>query len=311
MLRRARCFSTAVSEKKAVVTCAINGVLTDPQKFPMVPVTPEQMAQECKDAFDAGATVAHIHFRDQREKMGHLPTWDAEVAKDISDAIREKVPEMMLNFTTGTIGDKGPMGGGPLGPTGGPIACLEAGRPEMAALNSGSLNYLKTKKDGTWAWPPMTFQNPVEKIETMMKAMEDLDIIPECECFDTGIVRTIKMFEENGLMKQPITVSLVMGVASGMPAKAEWLPLLVDEISDETRWQVIAIGRADETWPLLRKAAELGGNVRTGLEDTFYRLDGSRATGNGELIQDLVEVLRETGREPASPAEARVLLGLN
>eukprot|EP00948_MAST-09A_sp_MAST-9A-sp1_P002818 g2818.t1 len=299
------------NEKKAVVTCAINGVLTDPQKFPMVPVTPEQMAQECKDAFDAGATVAHIHFRDQREKMGHLPTWDAEVAKDISDAIREKVPEMMLNFTTGTIGDKGPMGGGPLGPTGGPIACLEAGRPEMAALNSGSLNYLKTKKDGTWAWPPMTFQNPVEKIETMMKAMEDFDIIPECECFDTGIVRTIKMFEENGLMKQPITVSLVMGVASGMPAKAEWLPLLVDEISDETRWQVIAIGRADETWPLLRKAAELGGNVRTGLEDTFYRLDGSRATGNGELIQDLVEVLRETGREPASPAEARVLLGLN
>jgi len=93
--------------------------------------------------FNAGATVVHIHFRDQRPGMGHLPSWDPAVAGSVCEAIRARVPEIMINMTTGTIGNKGAMGGGELGPTGGPIACIKQGRPEMAALNSGSLNYLK------------------------------------------------------------------------------------------------------------------------------------------------------------------------
>eukprot|EP00937_MAST-01D_sp_MAST-1D-sp2_P001790 g1790.t1 len=300
----ARRFGSTVGEDKVIVTAALNGVLTDPAKFD-IPVTPDEMAQAAHEAYDAGASIVHIHFRDQRPGKGHLPSWDPAVACAVSDAIRERTPELLINFTTGTIGDTGPLGGGELGPIAGPIACLEAGRPEIAALNSGSLNYLKTKKDGSWAWPPMCFQNPVEKIEAMVSAMDELGIVGECECFDTGIVRSIRMFEENGLLRQPIQLSLVMGVASGMPANAAWLPLLVDEINAETQWQTIAIGRADEVWPLLRRTAELGGNVRTGLEDTFYRVDGSRATSSGQLVGDLVQVCREAGREPASPAETR------
>ena len=137
--------------------------------------TPRRALNNCParfaSAYDAGASVVHVHFRDQRPGMGHLPTWDPQVAADIGNAIREACPNILVNFTTGTIGKKGPMAGGDLGPTDGPIACLEAGLPEIAALNSGSLNYLKTTSKGDWAWDPLMFENPVSKIEKMIGAM--------------------------------------------------------------------------------------------------------------------------------------------
>jgi uncharacterized protein (DUF849 family) len=100
-----------------------------------------------------------------------------------------------------------------------------------------------------------------------------------------------------------------MGVESGMPAKPSWLPLLIEEMIPGTHWQVIAIGR-EEVWALHRAAAELGGDLRTGLEDTFYLPDGAKATSNGELVEALAKVAREAGREIASPAEAREILGI-
>jgi 3-keto-5-aminohexanoate cleavage enzyme len=312
-LRPTRAFSGKVSGgangDKVVVTAALNGVFTDPAQFP-IPVTPDEMAQAAQEAYDAGATIVHIHFRDQRPGKGHLPTWDPKDALNIATAIRERVPQLMLNFTTGTIGTAGPMGGGELGPTLGPLACIEAGKPEIAALNSGSLNYLKIKRDGDWAWPPMMFENSVEKITDMINGMKAHNVLPECECFDTGIVRSIGMFEKAGIMSAPIHVSLVMGVASGMPCKPEWIELLVDELAPGTHWQTIAIGREKDVWPTLRRCAELGGNVRTGMEDTFYLPDGAKAKNSGELIEALVKVCREVGREPASPEETKVLMGM-
>ena len=313
--------ATVPGKDKVVVTCSVNGVLTDPARF-SVPVTPDEMAASCADAFSAGATVAHIHFRDQRPGRGGEATWDPRVAGDIARAIRDRVPDMLLNFTTGTIeGLPGAGSGGPLGPTGGPISCfdLNSGEdddphvrgPEMAALNSGSLNYLRTTKSGEWAWPPLMFENRVDKVQTMVEAMAERGIVPECECFDTGIVRSIRMYEDVGILKLPYTVSLVMGVASGMPCDPRWLPLLAEEVNPKAQWQAICIGR-EEVWDTLRTACELGGNVRTGLEDTFYLPDGTRNTkGNGELIEHLVNICREVGREPASPAETREIIGWN
>jgi len=187
---------------------------------------------------------------------------------------------------------------------------LEAMLPEMAAMNAGSLNYLKVTSEASWACPPVLFDNPVPKVQTMIEAMQQRNIIPECECFDTGIVRSIGMYERVGILQKPYQVSLVMGVASGMPAKPEWLPLLVNELPPQTHWQVIAIGRK-EVWPLLRRCAELGGHVRTGLEDTFYLPDGKRAKTNEELISALVKVVREVGREPYTSEEVRNILGMN
>lgn len=286
------------SGRKTVVTCALTGVLTNPGQHP-VPVTPAEMAAEARRAFDAGASVMHCHFRDQRPGMGFLPTWDPDVVAEICDAIVAACPGVILNMSTGVMGTD----------ISGPKACLERVRPEVAALNSGSLNYLKIKSNGDWAWPPMLFENQVEKVKAFIDVMDPLGIVPECECFDTGILRSVVMFEQSRMLRAPAHVSLVMGVASGMPAKASWLPLLIEEMSPGMAWQTILIGR-EEVWPVHRRAAELGGHLRTGVEDTFYLPDGSKTTGNGPLIEALVAIARECGREIASPAEARAILGV-
>lgn len=282
----------------AVVTCALNGVLTNPKTHP-VPVTPDEMARAARQAWDAGATVVHIHFRDQRPGMGFLPTWDPDDCGAIADAIRAEVPEILINCSTGVVGPD----------ISGPLAVLRRIRPEIAAMNAGSLNYLKLRSNGEWAWPPMLFDNPVEKIEQFLAVMDEVGIVPECECFDTGIIRSVNMFRGKGMLRDPVHASFVMGVASGMPAKPEWVPLLAAELMDGAHWQTIVIGR-EEIWDVHRKAAELGGDVRTGLEDTFYLPDGSKADNNGVLVEALVKLVRETGREPATAAQTRAAYGL-
>ena len=278
---------------KVTVTCSLTGVLTNPAQHP-VPVTPEEMAADAKAAFDAGASVMHVHFRRQEEGLGHLPSWEPDVAAEIVEAIRDACPGVVINNTTGVFGDD----------ISGPLACLESTKPEMAAMNAGSLNYLRTRKNGDWAWPPMVFDNSVEKIGRFLEFMYANGIVPECECFDTGIVRSIGMFVGNGMLKSPPYVSLVMGVASGMPADPDWLPLLIKEIPEGAHWQSIGIGRG-EVWDLYRRTAELGGHLRTGVEDTFYLPNGERTRGNGELIETIVAMAREVGREPMTPDEVR------
>jgi 3-keto-5-aminohexanoate cleavage enzyme len=281
---------------QAILTCALNGVLTDPLQHP-VPVTAEQMALEARAAYDAGASIVHCHFRDQAPGMGRMPTWDPRVCENVCQAIRAACPGIIINMSTGILGED-------IGPV---LEALDAERPEMAALNAGSLNYLKLRRDGGWAWPPLLFDNPVEKIGQFLAAMDKLQVVPECECFDTGILRSIALFVGNGLLKAPPNVSLVMGVASGMPARGAWLPLLVQEMVPQTHWQVIAIGR-QEIWDLQRTAARMGADLRTGLEDTFYLPDGTRATSNGPLVAALAQVAREAGRTVATPAQARARL---
>jgi uncharacterized protein (DUF849 family) len=178
----------------------------------------------------------------------------------------------------------------------------------MAAMNSGSLNYLKIRSNGEWAWPPMLFDNTVDKVTSFLEAMRKFGVTPECECFDIGILRSISLFEQNGILQKPYTVSLVQGVASGMPARLDLLPILVDELPADAHWQSIVIGR-EEVWPIHRRTAELGGHLRTGVEDTFYLADGSKVDGNGPLIAAMAALAREVGREPATPQEARKILG--
>jgi uncharacterized protein (DUF849 family) len=205
----------------------------------------------------------------------------------------------MINMSTGVPGPD----------ISGPLACLEKYKPELAACNAGSLNYLKCKEDGAWAWPPLLFDNAVEKIKRYLDVMMANQVVPEFECFDTGIVRSVGLFKRNGMFQGNAHISLVMGVASGMPAKPEWLPLLKEEMPPDTHWQVIAVGR-QEVWKLHRGCVELGGDVRTGLEDTFYLPNGEKARSNGQLVEALAKIVREVGREIATPAEAKEILGI-
>ena len=177
-------------------------------------------------------------------------------------------------------------------------------RPEIAACNAGSLNYLKVKSDNTWAWPPMMFDNAVEKVQDYLDVMKEAGTIPEFECFDVGIVRCVGMYRQTGMYSGPLEYNFVMGVASGMPADPELLPILLKLKLPEAHWQVTAIGRA-EIWPLHQRCADLGGHLRTGLEDTFYLADGTKVTSNGQLIESdrrLRAPRRPRDREPCRGA---------
>lgn len=287
--------------EKAILTCALTGVLTNPKQHP-VPVTPAQMAAEARDAFNAGASIMHIHMRNQEDGFGHMPSWDPDVAESIVNAIREACPGVIINLTTGVVGKD----------ISGPLACIRRVKPEIAACNAGSLNYLKLKEDGSWAWPPMVFDNPVAKVQQFLDVMEEAGTHPEFECFDVGIIRSVTMYLKNGMLKPTMgraEYNLVMGVASGMPCDADLLALLPKYMAKDSVWQSTLIGRS-EIWPVHQKTADLGGMLRTGLEDTFYLPNGERASGNGALITELAACAQRAGRSIASAPEARALLGL-
>jgi uncharacterized protein (DUF849 family) len=235
----------------------------------------------------------------QEEGFGHMPSWDPDVAEAVVGAIRDACPGVIINLTTGVVGKD----------VSGPVACLRRVRPEIAACNAGSLNYLKLKDDGQWAWPPMVFDNPVAKVQQMLDVMAECGTHPEFECFDVGIVRSVAMYARAGMIRGTPDVNLVMGVASGMPCDADLLALLPRWMPPGALWQSTLIGRA-EIWPVHQKTAELGGMLRSGLEDTFYLPGGERAKGNGELIEALAACAQRAGRGVAGPAEARALLGL-
>lgn len=283
---------------KAILTCALTGVLTNPKQHP-VPVTPAQMAAEARDAFNAGASVMHVHLRMQDEGFGHMPSWDPDVATAVVGAIRDACPGVIINLSTGVLGKD----------IAGPVACLRRIEPEIAACNAGTLNYLKIKDNGEWAWPPMVFDNPVAKVQQFLDVMAETGTHPEFECFDVGIVRSVGMYLKAGLFSGVPEYNFVMGVASGMPCDADLLALLPRWLAPGAVWQATLIGR-QEIWPVQQRVAELGGMLRSGLEDTFYLPDGSRARGNGVLIAALAECARNAGRGIASPAEARRMLGL-
>lgn len=282
---------------KAILTCALTGVLTDPKQHP-VPVTAQEMAAAAREAYNAGASIMHVHLRQQAPGMGRFPSWDPAVAAEIDTAIREACPDVIINLTTGVVGTD----------ISGPAACIRAVRPEIAACNAGSLNYLKIKDNGEWAWPPMLFDNQVDKVKAMLDVMNETGTRAEFECFDVGIVRSVGMYKKAG-MTDHLEYNFVMGVASGMPVDADLLKLLVKYREPNTIWQTTLIGR-DEIWPVHQATADLGGMLRTGVEDTFYLPGGARTTGNGQLIEALAQCARNAGRAIASPAEARALLGL-
>jgi 3-keto-5-aminohexanoate cleavage enzyme len=294
-----------MSNNKAVITCALTGFITDPGAFTHIPVTPEEMADAAEQAFNAGASIAHTHFRSQETGMSDssfnkLITWDLKPVGEILAAIKARVPEMIICMSTGIMGPD----------ISGPVACLKQYKPEMAACNAGTLNYLKVKKDGSWAWPPHIFDNPVEKVKAFLDVMKENKVVPEFECFDTGIVRCVGLYKQNGMFEGPAHISCVMGVASGMPSNPDLIPILINEMPEGSHWQVIVIGRS-EVWKLHRKALEFGANARTGLEDTFYLPNGEKAKNNGELVDALVKIAKEVGREIASPAEAREIISMS
>jgi uncharacterized protein (DUF849 family) len=283
-------------EDPAIITCAISGAIANREQCPAIPYTPAEYAAEARRIVDEGGVHIHIHAR----RPDGAPSYEVEDFVAIRDAIRAEIGDAaIINFSTGTIGV----------PVAKRIAYLEAGRPAVAALNMGSMNYAKysrSRKDFVFKF---VFANPFEEIIELLEAMRRLQIKPEHECFDLGHVGSLTPLVDMGLLDPPLHADFVMGVVGGVPASALNLAAMARNLpSGRHHWGVIGIGR--DQWMLVAAALTLGGSVRVGLEDNFYLPDGSMARSNGELIAKARQMTEDAGRRPATVDQARALLGI-
>lgn len=278
--------------EKAIITCAMSGVVTTRAQCPAIPYTIAEFAAEAKRAYDAGAAVLHIHARN--DDGG--PDYTAERYRQIGDAIRSVCP-IILNFSTGT-----------LDPEGRKAPHITDYAPEIGALNMGSMNYAKyNPKRKNWVFD-FVFENSFEYIGALLTKMNTAGVKPELECFDTGHVSSAEVFIDMGLLSAPADFSLVMGVVGGVKSTPRHLAFMVDNLPEGSTWKVVGISR--DQWPLCASALTLGGNIRVGLEDNFYLPSGAMARSNGDLVAKATEMVRDLGREVATVDEARALLGL-
>jgi 3-keto-5-aminohexanoate cleavage enzyme len=279
-----------------VITCSISGSIANREQCPAIPYTPGEYAAEARRIVDEGGVHIHIHAR----KPDGSPSYEIEDFQAIKTAIRDEIGDAaIINFSTGTVGV----------PVSKRVAYLEAGQPEVAALNMGSMNYAKysrKRKDFVFKF---VFANPFDEIIELLEAMRRLQIKPEHECFDLGHVGSLEPLVDMGLLDAPLHADFVMGVVGGVPPTARNLAAMADNMpAGDHHWGVIGIGRAQ--WMLVAAALTLGGSIRVGLEDNFYLPDGAMARSNGELIAKARQMTEDLGRRPATVEQARRMLGI-
>jgi 3-keto-5-aminohexanoate cleavage enzyme len=288
-------------EDPAVITCAISGALANREQCPAIPYTPAEYAAEARRIVDEGGVHIHIHAR----TSDGAPSVETADFQAIKAAIEAEVGDgAIINFSTGTVGV----------PVARRVEYLRACRPAVAALNMGSLNYAKyshARRDFVFQF---VFANPFEEIIELLRAMRELQIKPEHECFDVGHVASLSALVDMGLLEAPLHADFVMGVTGGIPATARNLAVMADNLAAAWpgrahHWGVIGIGRSQ--WAMVAAALTLGGSIRVGLEDNFYLPDGAMARSNGELVARARRLTEDCGRRPATVSEARQLLGLH
>jgi 3-keto-5-aminohexanoate cleavage enzyme len=278
-----------------VITCSISGAIANRAQCPAIPYTPEEYGAEARRIVDEGGVQIHIHAR----KPDGTPSYEIEDFQAITDAIRAEVGDAaIINYSTGTIGV----------PVAKRIDYLRACRPEVAALNMGSMNYAKYSRSKKQFVFNMVFENPFGEIIELLEAMNELGIKPEHECFDVGHVGSLAPLIDMGVLKTPLHVDCVMGVVGGIPPTARNLAAMVDNIPEGSHWGVIGISR--DQWMLVSAALTLGGSIRVGLEDNLYLPNGEMAKSNGELIAKARQMTEDLGRRPATVQEARAMLAI-
>jgi uncharacterized protein (DUF849 family) len=282
-------------EDPVIICCSISGAVANREHCPAIPYTPEDYAAEARRIVEEGGVHIHIHAR----RPDGTPSYEVEDFQAIKDAIVGEVGDAaIINFSTGTIGV----------PVAKRVAYLEACRPEVAALNMGSMNYAKYSSSRKQFVFNNVFANPFEEIIELLQAMNDLGIKPEHECFDVGHVASLAPLIDMGLLKEPVHVDFVMGVVGGIPASARNVAAMAENLPAGAHWGVIGISRAQ--WLVVAAALTLGGSIRVGLEDNFYLPDGTMARSNGDLIAKAREMTEDIGRRPATVEQARRMLTL-
>jgi len=272
--------------KPVVIAVAITGSVPRKKDNPAVPVTPAEQVEATHAAFEAGASLVHIHVRNPDESSSSNPALFAQV----QEGVRRHCPGMIVQFSTGGRGRDPSSRGSSLGL-----------RPDMASLSTGSVNF-----------PTIVYENPTSLVEQLATGMRDNAVLPEIEIFDLSHLHAARRLVEAGLMHDRPHVQFVMGVKNAMPAEEHLLDLLLGELRrvlPNATWTAAGIGRTQSVvmdWVLARGAD----GVRTGLEDNIRITRDRLAASNAELVGLAAEAVRRHGRQVATAAEARALLGL-
>jgi 3-keto-5-aminohexanoate cleavage enzyme len=265
-----------------IITAAVDGAETMREHNPNVPYTPDEIAQEAVRCREAGASMVHVHGRED----DGTPTQARDVFEQILNKIRER-SDILVQFSTGgavwmSVEER--------------IEALDL-RPDMATLTTGTVNFGED-----------VFMNSLPMIRQIAERLQEFDITPEIEIFDTGMVDTAMRLVKEGLLEEPLHFDFVLGVPGGMGGRPENLEFLVDMVPEGSTWSVAGIGRHE--LPLAYKAIDMGGHVRVGLEDNIFVEKGVLAKGSWELVEKVVEYAEEQGREIATPDVAKEILGV-
>lgn len=268
-----------------IITVAPTGPLTTREQHPGVPLSPAEIGEAVADAAEAGAAIAHVHARDENGR----PTADPSVYAAIADEIRSRC-DVVVQASTGV---------GLTVPWEERLRIVSSGEVDvtMATLNPASMTFANG-----------TFNNPPEFVEALAHAMHERDMHPELEVYDVGHVGLCLELVKQGLIREPLQFSFVMGVRGGMPGDPALLPLLRSMLPAGATWQAIGIGRAQ--LPLSLAALAMDGNIRVGFEDNVYISKGTLAESNAQFVRRAVELVRASGREVASPGFVRDRLGV-
>jgi uncharacterized protein (DUF849 family) len=268
-----------------IITVAITGAVPKKADNPAVPVTPAEQIESTHEAFEAGASLVHIHVRNPDQSSGSSP----ELFAKVQEGVRKHCPGMIVQFSTGGRGRDQSLRG----------AMLHL-RPDMASLATGSVNF-----------PVQVYENPPDFVEGLAKTMLEYDIKPEVEVFDLAMLYNAANLVKKGLLKDPPHVQFVMGVPNAMPARRSIFDFLrseIKEIMPNATWVAAGVGRAQ--WEVNQWCLETGGHCRTGLEDNLKIAPERLAASNAELVRKITSVCERYERRVATPAEARKILGL-
>ena len=268
--------------EKLIITAALTGAEVTREQQPNLPLTPEEIANDAYECFLAGASIVHVHARDAEGN----PTQDREVYRAIKEKVEEKCNIIFQPSTGGAVWH-------------GPDERLQPVdlKPEMATLSCGTCNF-----------GPDVFMNSEEYIEKFAKKMLEMGVKPEIEVFERGMIENAKKLIKKGLVKAPLHFDLVLGVPGACPGTPEDLMFMVSQLPENCTWTVAGIGRSE--LPLAVMAIVLGGHVRVGFEDNVYYRKGELAKSNAQLVERIVRIAKEMGREVATPDEARAILNM-
>jgi 3-keto-5-aminohexanoate cleavage enzyme len=267
----------------AVITAALTGPIATKTDNPALPVSPEEIAAAAKESHEAGASIVHVHVRDADGR----PTADLETARRVVALIEDSCAAI-IQLSTGVGLDVAHEDR---------VKLVEA-RPRMATLNVCSMSFGAGE-----------FRNPPDGVRRLAARMRELGVKPELELYDTGHLEVALQLLKEDLLEEPLQFSLVLGVTGGMAALPTNLVQLVSRLPEGASWQVIGVGRAN--LPMTAIGLAMGGNARTGMEDTLMLRRGVPTSGNGELVARLVQLARSLERPTATVEAAAELLGLD